>query len=96
MKVFITGGAGFIGSHLSDCLLKEGHKVLVLDDLTTGQMANIDHLIGHENFDYRIGSTTDSPLVVEITVFQRSQHRSRAPNDSFVSQILTSPNVTRR
>lgn len=65
MKVFITGGAGFIGSHLAERLLAEGHKVLILDDLSTGQMANIDHLTGTPGFEYRIGSVTDAPLVAE-------------------------------
>jgi UDP-glucose 4-epimerase len=63
--VFITGGAGFIGSHLTERLLAERHGVLILDDLSTGQMANIDPLIGHPRFDYRIGSVTDAPLVAE-------------------------------
>lgn len=66
MKIFITGGAGFIGSHLADRLIEDGHQVLILDDLSTGQMANIDHLIGNKSFDYRIGSTTDIPLVSEL------------------------------
>jgi UDP-glucose 4-epimerase len=46
MKVFITGGAGFIGSHLCDALVAEGHKVLVLDNLSTGSKNNISHLEG--------------------------------------------------
>jgi UDP-glucose 4-epimerase len=66
MKVLITGGAGFIGSHLAESLLEKDHSVLVLDDLSTGEMTNLESLIGHENFDYRIGSATDSPLVTEL------------------------------
>ena len=66
MKVFITGGAGFIGSHLAERLLAEGEDVLVLDDLSTGSMANIDHLIGRDGFSYRIGSVIDAPLVAEL------------------------------
>jgi UDP-glucose 4-epimerase len=66
MKVFITGGAGFIGSHLAECLLANGHQVMALDDLSTGQMSNIDHLIGHAGFDYRIGSVMNAPLVGEL------------------------------
>jgi UDP-glucose 4-epimerase len=66
VKVFITGGAGFIGSHLAERLLALGHKVLILDDLSTGQMANVDHLVGRPGFEYRIGSVIDEPLVVEL------------------------------
>lgn len=66
MRVFITGGAGFIGSHLAERLLKEGSGVIVLDDLSTGAMANIEHLIGQPGFDYRIGSVRDAPLVAEL------------------------------
>lgn len=66
MKVFITGGAGFIGSHLSRGLLGGGHEVLVLDDLSTGSMRNIEDLLDHDGFDYRIGNVTDVPLVTEL------------------------------
>ncbi|HXF95223.1 MAG TPA: NAD-dependent epimerase/dehydratase family protein [Gemmatimonadales bacterium] len=65
MKVFITGGAGFIGSHLAERLLARGDRVLVLDDLSTGSMDNIAHLVGRPGFEYRIGSGLDSALVAE-------------------------------
>lgn len=66
MNVFITGGCGFIGSHLAERLLARGDRVLVLDDLSTGRMENIAHLIGKPGFDYRIGSALDLPLVTEL------------------------------
>jgi UDP-glucose 4-epimerase len=66
MRVLITGGAGFIGSHLAERLLAQGHRVLALDDLSTGSMSNIDPLIGTAGFDYRIGSVMDEPLVAEM------------------------------
>ena len=66
MKVLITGGAGFIGSHLAERLIADGHKVMVLDDLSTGSMRNIDPLVAHAGFDYRIGSVQDQPLVTEL------------------------------
>ncbi|MFA5942644.1 MAG: GDP-mannose 4,6-dehydratase [Candidatus Paceibacterota bacterium] len=52
MKILITGGAGFIGSHLAEKLVGEGHDVLILDDLSTGSLQNIQHLIdaGHVSF----------------------------------------------
>jgi UDP-glucose 4-epimerase len=52
MRVLVTGGAGFIGSHLSEALLKRGDEVDVIDNLSTGQKSNIAHLLSHENFDF--------------------------------------------
>ena len=65
MKVFITGGAGFIGSHLATRFLDRGDRVLLLDDLSTGSMDNLAHLAGRPGFEYRIGSALDVPLVAE-------------------------------
>ncbi len=50
MRILITGGAGFLGSHLCDLLLAEGHYVIAMDNLITGTTRNIDHLAGHERF----------------------------------------------
>lgn len=66
MKVLITGGAGFIGSHLGELLLSRGDEVLVLDDLSTGAMSNVEHLIDRPGFQHRIGSALDVPLVTEL------------------------------
>lgn len=52
MKVVITGGAGFIGSHLSEFLLSKGHTVIGLDNLITGNMANIQHLMSNDSFQF--------------------------------------------
>jgi dTDP-glucose 4,6-dehydratase len=52
MRVLITGGAGFIGSHLCDRFLAEGHDVIAMDNLLTGSTDNIAHLIGNEHFTY--------------------------------------------
>ena len=52
MRVLVTGGAGFLGSHLCDKLLAEGHEVLAMDNLITGDTDNIAHLAGHERFTY--------------------------------------------
>jgi nucleoside-diphosphate-sugar epimerase len=66
MKVFITGGAGFIGSHLSDAYIKRGDEVHVLDDLSTGSIENISHLKDHPNFQYTIDSVLNRSLVAEL------------------------------
>jgi UDP-glucose 4-epimerase len=66
MRALITGGAGFIGSHLSDALLGAGHQVSVLDDLSTGSIENIAHLKAHERFQYTIESVTNEPLLAEL------------------------------
>jgi UDP-glucose 4-epimerase len=66
MNVFITGGCGFIGSHLAERMLARGDRVLVLDDLSTGSMENVAHLVGQPGFEHRIGSALDRPLVAEL------------------------------
>ncbi|CAG0989815.1 UDP-glucose 4-epimerase [Gammaproteobacteria bacterium] len=66
MNVFITGGCGFIGSHLAERLVANGDRVTVLDDLSTGSMDNVSHLVGRPGFQYRIGSALDRPLVSEL------------------------------
>ena len=66
MRYLITGGAGFIGSHLSDELLERGHEVHVLDDLSTGSIENIRHLKDRPGFAYTIDSAESSPVVAEL------------------------------
>ena len=66
MRALITGGAGFIGSHLSEALLEAGHQVHVLDNLSTGSIDNITHLKGHTGFSYDIDSVDNEPLLAEL------------------------------
>jgi len=66
MRALITGGAGFIGSHLCDTLLASGHAVQVIDDLSTGAIANIAHLKGHPGFSYCIDSVANEYLLAEL------------------------------
>ena len=66
MRVLITGGAGFIGSHLADAYLARGDEVFVLDDLSTGSMDNIRHLKGRARFHYTIESVHHGPTVAEL------------------------------
>ncbi len=66
MRYLITGGAGFIGSHLADELLARGHRVHALDDLSTGSMANIAHLKSNPAFEYTIESCASPRVVAEL------------------------------
>ena len=66
MNVLITGGAGFIGSHLTERCLAEGWRVAILDDLSTGAFENIAHLKTKPAFSYRIESVLNEPVVAEM------------------------------
>ena len=66
MRILITGGAGFIGSHLSEALLNDKHQVYVLDDLSTGSIDNVAHLKGRPGFQYTIDTVFNDSLVAEM------------------------------
>jgi len=66
-RVLITGGAGFIGSHLADVLLKKGHKVIIIDNLSTGSMDNISHLKDNKRFSYHIDTIMNKRLIRKLT-----------------------------
>jgi UDP-glucose 4-epimerase len=66
LRILITGGAGFIGSHLSDAYVARGDEVFVIDDLSTGSFQNIAHLKGHNLFNYTIDSVHNQPVVAEL------------------------------
>jgi nucleoside-diphosphate-sugar epimerase len=66
MRVLITGGAGFVGSHLAEALLDRGDEVFVLDDLSTGSIENIAHLKPNARFHYTIDTVTNEPLLAEL------------------------------
>jgi UDP-glucose 4-epimerase len=66
MRYLITGGAGFIGSHLSDELIHRGHEVFVADDLSTGSIENIRHLKSHPRFHYVIETCANVPVMAEL------------------------------
>jgi UDP-glucose 4-epimerase len=66
--ILVTGGAGFIGSHLAETLLRRGNRVTVLDDLSTGSRENIQHLRGEPNFEFVLGTVLDAGVVDELVL----------------------------
>jgi UDP-glucose 4-epimerase len=66
LRVLITGGAGFIGSHLADAYIQRGDEVYVIDDLSTGTIENIQHLKKHEHFHYTIDTVHNHPVTAEL------------------------------
>jgi UDP-glucose 4-epimerase len=66
MRVLITGGAGFIGSHLSEALLERGDEVFILDNLSTGSIHNVVHLKTNPRFHYTIDTVANEPVVAEL------------------------------
>jgi len=66
MRVLITGGAGFVGSHLSEALLERGDDVFILDNLSTGSIENVVHLKGNPRFHYTIDTVSNEPVLAEL------------------------------
>jgi UDP-glucose 4-epimerase len=66
MKALITGGAGFVGSHLAEALLDRGDTVFLLDNLSTGAIENIEHLKEHRRFHYAVDSVMNEPVTAEL------------------------------
>ena len=65
-KALVTGGAGFIGSHLAEELARRGYRVIILDDLSTGKVENIEPLVEKENAEFIQGSITDLALLQRV------------------------------
>ncbi|MGB1101398.1 MAG: NAD-dependent epimerase/dehydratase family protein, partial [Pontimonas sp.] len=65
MRILITGGAGFVGSHLAERLLGHGHEVIAVDNYFTGSKANIEHLLANPRFELMRHDVT-FPLYVEV------------------------------
>ncbi|MCF6319792.1 MAG: GDP-mannose 4,6-dehydratase, partial [Proteobacteria bacterium] len=65
-KCLVTGGAGFIGSHLTEKLLSEGNEIVVVDNFSTGEQSNLSHLADHPQLSLITGSITDQTLLTEV------------------------------
>jgi len=66
VKILITGGAGFIGSHLAEKLLETGNNISIIDNLSTGRFSNIRHLVRNQNFSYTIDSILNHNVLEEL------------------------------
>ena len=74
MKALITGGAGFVGSHLAERLLDDGWEVMVLDNLSTGSIDNISHLKSRPGFSYAIDSVSNESLLAEFIAWLQEDY----------------------
>ena len=98
MRILITGGSGFIGSHLSHRLLSEGHDVLVVDNFYTSSRENISHLLGNPKFEI-IRHDVTAPLAVEVDAIYHLAcpaspvHYQRFPVQTIKTSILGSLNM---
>jgi UDP-glucose 4-epimerase len=89
MKIFVTGAAGFIGSHLVEDLLSHGHEVTGLDDLSTGQLSNLRAVADHPDFRLVQGSILDQGLVSELTAGCQQVYHLAAAVGAFVIRDRT-------
>ena len=83
MRILVTGGAGFVGSHLIDTLLAEGHSLIALDNISTGRIENLESARNHPNFEYIEGSVLNQNLLEELISRDRKSTRL---NSSHVSE----------
>ncbi|XP_065056595.1 UDP-glucuronic acid decarboxylase 1-like isoform X2 [Rhopilema esculentum] len=78
-RILVTGGAGFVGSHLTDALMLAGHEVTVVDNFFTGRKSNVEHWIGHENFEL-INHDVVEPLYIEVDQIYHLASPASPPN----------------
>jgi UDP-glucose 4-epimerase len=94
IRILVTGGAGFIGSHIAERLLSLGHEVTVLDDLSTGKLENIQALMGHARFHFSQGSILDLPLLMELIQNRRIERISHQAARPSVARSIEDPLAT--
>ncbi|KTC67933.1 NAD dependent epimerase/dehydratase family protein [Legionella birminghamensis] len=89
MRILITGGCGFIGSHIADLLIKKGHEVSVIDDLSSGSMSNIAHLSNHPNFHFSQADILTWPKLQEMVSWSECIYHLAAIIGVF--RVITEP-----
>src|SRR5258708_13980984 len=95
MRVLVTGGAGFIGSHVVDYLIQQGDEVSVIDDLSTGSLRNIRHLQDNPNFRFSNASVLDAQAVdAEISQVDVVYHLAAAPGAQLIVDSPLQPLIT--
>jgi len=94
MRILVTGGAGFIGSHICERLLSLGHEVTVLDDLSTGKLENIQGLVNHDRFHFCQGSILDLPLLRDLIQRRRIERISHQAARPSVARSIEDPLAT--
>jgi UDP-glucuronate decarboxylase len=98
MRILITGGAGFLGSHLSDRLIEEGHEVIVVDNFFTGSKKNVEHLIGNPRFEL-IRHDVTFPLFIEVDAIYNLAspaspvHYQRDPVQTIKTNVIGAVNM---
>jgi UDP-glucuronate decarboxylase len=100
MKILITGGAGFLGSHLTDRFLSRGHSVTVIDDLSTGSLSNLSHLKNNTKFDFinhdvRNSFNIESDLILNFACPASPIHYQSDPVKTLETNVLGMTNVLR-
>jgi dTDP-glucose 4,6-dehydratase len=89
MRILITGGAGFLGSNICDFMLKEGHEVVVMDNLLTGRAENVAHLIGHKGFTFLNYDVTNFVHVTGQLDYILNFASPASPKDYLIHSIHT-------
>ena len=98
MRILVTGGAGFLGSHICDRLISEGHEVLAVDNFYTGSRQNLAHLLDHKNFELMRHDVT-LPLYVEVDAIMNLAcpaspvHYQRHPVQTIKTSIMGAINM---